>query len=102
MKYNELVDNVQNEYGAPFWSVVDSYAKDGESMSATGLILGFKTRSAFIHYVKKNNKRHLFKLPPQQTNGFKSARASDNNRINVSNGLIAYYSNRDEMRAHQP
>lgn len=67
------VKEVEEEYGQDFWEVVKSYADDGESIHATGKILGYKGGS-FHRLVLKHKKEHWFR-PMVETNGFKAAQS---------------------------
>lgn len=43
-----VVSEVEQEFGEPFWSVVEGFARDGYSKSATAMILGYNTASCFL------------------------------------------------------
>lgn len=66
--------DVESEYGMPFWEIVKGFANDGESIHATGKLLGYKS-GAFHRLVIRHNKTHLFKHWTK-TNGYKSAQQS--------------------------
>jgi hypothetical protein len=52
---------VEQEYGMPFWDVVKLYADDGESINATALILGYKRPDPLYRKVKAKGVEHWFK-----------------------------------------
>lgn len=74
-KRRDIIALVEEEYGQDFWSVVKGYADDGESMTATGLILGYSSPSGFRRLINRHGKRHWFP-DPQDTNGMKASKMS--------------------------
>ena len=49
-----VIDEVEQEYGEPFWDVVRGYAKDGHSKYAIAEILGYASYSSFIRLVMRS------------------------------------------------
>lgn len=43
-----VMESVEQEFGEPFWSVVEGFARDGYSKSATAMFLGYNTPSCFL------------------------------------------------------
>ena len=43
-----VVSEVEKEFGEPFWSIVEGFARDGYSKTATAMILGYSTSSCFL------------------------------------------------------
>lgn len=43
-----VVSEIEKEFGEPFWSVVEGFARDGYSKSATAMFLGYNTASCFL------------------------------------------------------
>lgn len=68
----DVIGMVEQEYGKPFWDVVKGYADDGESMSATAIILGYSTPGAFVRLVRHHGHEKWF-IRKVKTNGALSA-----------------------------
>ena len=49
-----VMDEVEQEYGEPFWDVVRGYAKDGHSKHAISEILGYASYPSFIRLIKRH------------------------------------------------
>ena len=49
-----VMDEVEQEYGEPFWDVVRGYAKDGHSKYAISEILGYASYPSFIRLIKRH------------------------------------------------
>ena len=49
-----VMDEVEEEYGEPFWDVVRGYAKDGHSKYAISEILGYASYPSFIRLIKRH------------------------------------------------
>ena len=45
---------VESEFGEPFWSVVEGFARDGHSVNATAELLGYASVSAFARLIKRH------------------------------------------------
>lgn len=80
----KIANTVEKEYGQPFWDVVKHYADDGESISATAVILGYTHAAGLYKHLKANELLTWFK-PTIETNGWKSAVKSRRYR-NLTNG----------------
>lgn len=61
---------IEDEYGQPFADIVKGYADEGESMSATGIILGYSDQ-AFRELVRREGWVGWFR-PGTQSNGRKN------------------------------
>lgn len=48
-----VMESVEQEFGEPFWSVVEGFARDGYSKTATAMILGYNTPSCFIRKLER-------------------------------------------------
>lgn len=48
-----VVSEVEKEFGEPFWSVVEGFARDGYSKTATAMILGYNTSSCFLRKLER-------------------------------------------------
>lgn len=48
-----VVSDVEQEFGEPFWSVVEGFARDGYSKTATAMILGYNTSSCFLRKLER-------------------------------------------------
>ena len=48
-----VVNEVEEEFGEPFWSVVEGFARDGYSKTATAMILGYSTSSCFLRKLER-------------------------------------------------
>lgn len=48
-----VVKEVEEEFGEPFWSVVEGFASDGYSKTATAMILGYSTSSCFLRKLER-------------------------------------------------
>lgn len=48
-----VVSEVEQEFGEPFWSVVEGFARDGYSKSATAMFLGYNTTSCFLRKLER-------------------------------------------------
>ena len=70
---------VEDEYGEPFWDVVKQYADDGESISATAVILGYANEAGLLYHLRNNSAREWFK-PHTQSNGWREARIATRGR----------------------
>lgn len=62
------------EYGQPIEEIIKGYAADGESIHATGQILGWASHGAFFRFVHRRG-LHSYFLSSQQTKGSVAARA---------------------------
>lgn len=51
---------VEAEYGQPFWDVVADYAADGNSMTMTAKILGYRDGSTLWYLIRKYDKQINF------------------------------------------
>ena len=51
-----VIKQVEEEYGQPFWDVVADYAADGNSMTMTARILGYRDGSTLWYLIRKHNK----------------------------------------------
>lgn len=51
---SNIIDQVEEEYGQPFWDVVRGYAEDGHSKYAISQILGYASYSSFIRLIKRH------------------------------------------------
>lgn len=49
-----VMDEVEQEYGEPFWDVVRGYAADGHSKYAISGILGYASYPSFIRLIKRH------------------------------------------------
>lgn len=49
-----VIDEVEEEYGQPFWDVVRGYAEDGHSKYAISGILGYASYPSFIRLIKRH------------------------------------------------
>ena len=49
-----VMDEVEQEYGEPFWDVVRGYANDGHSKYAISEILGYASYPSFIRLIKRH------------------------------------------------
>ena len=49
-----VIDEVEQEYGEPFWDVVRGYAKDGHSKYAISEILGYASYPSFIRLIRRH------------------------------------------------
>ena len=49
-----VMDEVEQEYGEPFWDVVRGYAADGHSKYAISEILGYASYPSFIRLIKRH------------------------------------------------
>ena len=49
-----VIDEVEQEYGEPFWDVVRGYANDGHSKYAISEILGYASCPSFIRLIKRH------------------------------------------------
>ena len=49
-----IIQEVETEYGEPFWSVVEGFARDGHSVNATAELLGYASASAFARLIKRH------------------------------------------------
>ena len=49
-----VIDEVEQEYGEPFWDVVRGYANDGHSKYAISEILGYASYPSFIRLIKRH------------------------------------------------
>ena len=49
-----VMDEVEQEYGEPFWDVVRGYANDGHSKYAISEILGYASCPSFIRLIKRH------------------------------------------------
>lgn len=49
-----VIDEVESEYGQPFWEVVQGYADDGYSIHATADILGYASDTPFRRLIKRH------------------------------------------------
>lgn len=49
-----VMDEVEQEYGEPFWDVVRGYANDGYSKYAISEILGYASYPSFIRLIKRH------------------------------------------------
>lgn len=73
MTTRSIQSQVEQEYGRPFWDVVRDYATDGESMSATGRILGYSCGQTLVRMIHNKGVAHWFR-PGIETNGFVNRR----------------------------
>ena len=48
-----VVSEIEQEFGEPFWSVVEGFARDGYSKTATAMILGYSTSSCFLRKLER-------------------------------------------------
>lgn len=48
-----VVSEIEQEFGEPFWSVVEGFARDGYSKTATAMFLGYNTSSCFLRKLEK-------------------------------------------------
>jgi hypothetical protein len=69
-----IQQQVEQDYGQPFWDVVKAFADDGESINATALMLGYAQPPAFHRLVAAHGVQHWFN-PATQTNSYKAAKA---------------------------
>lgn len=51
---------VEAEYDLPFWDVVQGYAQDGYSVTATAALLDYASASAFSRLITRHGKGGLF------------------------------------------
>jgi len=51
-----IIKEVEQEYGEPFWDVVAAYAADGNSMTMTAKILGYKDGSTLWYLLRYHKK----------------------------------------------
>lgn len=68
-----VVNEVQEEFGDPFWSVVEGFARDGYSKTATAMILGYNTSSCFLRKLERHRPDIEF-VKGQDSICFKEAR----------------------------
>lgn len=68
-----VVNEVQEEFGEPFWSVVEGFARDGYSKTATAMILGYSTSSCFLRKLERHRPDIEF-VKGQDSICFKEAR----------------------------
>lgn len=64
---------VEAEFDQPFWEVVAGFARDGESLNGTALILGYCNPDGLRTLVQRHNQGHLFHAKKHDCNGWKSA-----------------------------
>jgi hypothetical protein len=57
-----VIKEVEQEYGQPFWDVVAEYAADGNSITMTAKILGYRDGSTLLYL--RNRYRPDIKFPP--------------------------------------
>lgn len=48
-----VLREVEEEFGEPFWDVVEGFARDGYSKTATAMILGYSTSSCFLRKLER-------------------------------------------------
>lgn len=68
-----VVSEVEQEFGEPFWSVVEGFARDGYSKTATAMILGYSTSSCFLRKLERHRPDIEFVRGPDSV-CFKEAR----------------------------
>jgi len=49
-----IIEQVEAEYGEPFWEVVRGYAADGYGCDTTAGILGYSSPSSFRRLIKRH------------------------------------------------
>lgn len=49
-----VIQEVETEYGEPFWSVVEGFARDGHSVEATAQLLGYGSGTPFRRLIKRH------------------------------------------------
>ena len=49
-----IIEQVEQEYGEPFWEVVRGYAADGYGCDTTAGILGYSSPSSFRRLIKRH------------------------------------------------
>lgn len=75
-----IVNEVQEEFGEPFWSVVEGFARDGYSKSATAMFLGYSTASCFLRKLDRFRPDIQFVKGPDSV-CFKEARKEQRGRV---------------------
>lgn len=58
-----VIKQVEQEYGEPFWDVVAAYAADGNSMTMTAKILGYRDGSTLWYLIRHHKKEIKFPEP---------------------------------------
>ncbi|MBO6226131.1 MAG: hypothetical protein J6N68_00435, partial [Shewanella sp.] len=74
------MNEVQEEFGEPFWSVVEGFARDGYSKTATAMILGYSTSSCFLRKLERHRPDIEFVRGPDSV-CFKEARKDQKGRF---------------------
>lgn len=78
-----VVSEVEKEFGEPFWSVVEGFARDGYSKTATAMILGYSTSSCFLRKLERHRPDIEFVKGPDSV-CFKEARKDQKGRFTDS------------------
>lgn len=78
-----VVSEVEQEFGEPFWSVVEGFARDGYSKNATAMILGYSTSSCFLRKLERHRPDIEFVKGPDSV-CFKEARKDQKGRFTDS------------------
>ena len=56
-----VMEEVEQEFGLPFWEVVQGFADDGYSATATAELLGYAGPTSFLRLLGRHGKRELFR-----------------------------------------
>ena len=75
-----VVSEIEQEFGEPFWSVVEGFAHDGYSKSATAMILGYNTASCFLRKLDRYRPDIEFVKGPDSV-CFREARKEQRGRV---------------------
>ena len=75
-----VVSEIEQEFGEPFWSVVEGFARDGYSKTATAMILGYNTSSCFLRKLDRFRPDIQFVKGPDSV-CFKEARKDQRGRV---------------------
>lgn len=58
---NNIMQQVEEEFGQPFLDVVLGFAGEGESINATAFLLGYASPTPFKRWVNRHGLKHKFK-----------------------------------------
>lgn len=65
---------VEAEFDLPFWEVIAGFARDGESVRGTALIVGYRSAEGLRSLIERHNMGNLFHAKGHDSNGWRSAK----------------------------